>query len=123
MQPNRQGRMQTAVPTKILIIEDNPIDREVYKRYLWESTASGFEFAEADNASIGYFNDKNIGLQLRTIASQIDELRRQLTSVSFLQSEAPLVTRELVVPMVPGPGGFCTPMLRHSGITLERCSH
>ena len=45
--------MQPPGPTKVLIIEDNAIDREVYKRYLWESTTGGFEFAEADCATTG----------------------------------------------------------------------
>jgi len=40
-------------PSKILIIEDNAIDREVYKRCLWESAKPGFEFAEADCAADG----------------------------------------------------------------------
>jgi hypothetical protein len=43
---------------------------------------------EADNASIGYVQDKNLGLQLRTIAGQIDELRRTLPNASFLQVTA-----------------------------------
>jgi hypothetical protein len=43
---------------------------------------------EADNASIGYVQDKDYGLQLRTIASQVDELRRTLPSTSFLQVTA-----------------------------------
>jgi len=43
---------------------------------------------EADNASIGYVNDKTLGLQLRTIARQVDELRRNLRSPSFLQVTA-----------------------------------
>jgi|CXWL01.1.fsa_nt_gi hypothetical protein len=43
---------------------------------------------EADNASIGYYNDKALGLQLRTIASQIDDLRQQLPAASFLQVTA-----------------------------------
>lgn len=43
---------------------------------------------EADNASIGYYNDKALGLQLRTIASQIDDLRQQLPLASFLQVTA-----------------------------------
>ena len=43
---------------------------------------------EADNASIGYYNDKALGLQLRTIASQIDDLRQQLPLSSFLQVTA-----------------------------------
>jgi hypothetical protein len=43
---------------------------------------------EADNASIGYINDKALGLQLRTIARQVDELRRNLQSSSFLQVTA-----------------------------------
>jgi PAS domain S-box-containing protein len=40
-------------PSKILIIEDNAIDREVYKRCLWESAKPGFEFAEAECAADG----------------------------------------------------------------------
>ncbi len=43
---------------------------------------------EADNASIGYVQDKNLGVQLRTIAGQVDELRRTLPSTSFLQVTA-----------------------------------
>ena len=43
---------------------------------------------EADNASIGYVRDKVLGLQLRTIASQIDEFRRALPNASFLQVTA-----------------------------------
>ncbi len=43
---------------------------------------------EADNASIGYVQDKDLGLQLRTIAGQIDELRRTLPNASFLQVTA-----------------------------------
>lgn len=43
---------------------------------------------EADNASIGYVQDKVFGLQLRTIAGQIDELRRALPTTSFLQVTA-----------------------------------
>lgn len=43
---------------------------------------------EADNASIGYVQDAQSGLQLRTIASQIDALRRNLVNASFLQVTA-----------------------------------
>jgi hypothetical protein len=43
---------------------------------------------EADNASIGYVQDKDQGLQLRTIAGQIDELRSKLPNASFLQVTA-----------------------------------
>ncbi|HKV93108.1 MAG TPA: Z1 domain-containing protein [Candidatus Angelobacter sp.] len=43
---------------------------------------------EADNASIGYVNDKTTGLQLRAIAKQIDEFRRKLAVASFLQVTA-----------------------------------
>jgi hypothetical protein len=43
---------------------------------------------EADNASIGYVQDKTLGLQLRTIAGQIDELRRTLPNAQFLQVTA-----------------------------------
>jgi hypothetical protein len=37
---------------------------------------------EADNASIGYLQDKAFGLQLRTIAEKVDELRRSPTKAS-----------------------------------------
>lgn len=43
---------------------------------------------EADNASIGYVNDKADGLKLRAIARQVDDLRRNLLSSSFLQVTA-----------------------------------
>lgn len=42
---------------------------------------------EADNASIGFYY-KNGDLELRTIASQVDELRQQLPAASFLQVTA-----------------------------------
>jgi len=44
MQPQRR---------KILIIEDNAADREVYKRCLWQASADRFEFAEAESAQTG----------------------------------------------------------------------
>jgi hypothetical protein len=43
---------------------------------------------EADNASIGYANSKTNGLQLRTIAEQVDSIRHNLKSSSFLQVTA-----------------------------------
>ena len=45
--------MDSDRPSKILIIEDNAIDREVYKRCLWEPPHCEFEFAEADSAAEG----------------------------------------------------------------------
>jgi PAS domain S-box-containing protein len=45
--------MDTGRRSKILIIEDNAIDREVYKRCLWQSSGAGFEFAEADCGTDG----------------------------------------------------------------------
>ncbi len=45
--------MPTVQPCKILIIEDNALDREVYKQCLWQSAENSFEFAEADNATAG----------------------------------------------------------------------
>jgi hypothetical protein len=43
---------------------------------------------EADTVSIGYTNDPNLGVQLRRIAAQVDDLRRQLVASSFLQVTA-----------------------------------
>jgi hypothetical protein len=43
---------------------------------------------EADNASIGYANSKVDGLHLRTIAEQVDGIRHNLKSSSFLQVTA-----------------------------------
>ena len=43
---------------------------------------------EADNASIGYYYTKAGDLELRTIAGQIDDLRKQLPAASFLQVTA-----------------------------------
>lgn len=45
--------MHTEQVSRILIIEDNPTDREVYKRCLRQSQVWGFEFAEAGNAGTG----------------------------------------------------------------------
>lgn len=45
--------MGSRIASRILIIEDNAIDREVYKRCLWDSTGSPFEFAEAESATLG----------------------------------------------------------------------
>ena len=39
--------------SKILIIDDDPVDRELYKRCLQQSQVWEFEFAEADCAAIG----------------------------------------------------------------------
>jgi hypothetical protein len=43
---------------------------------------------EADNASIGYVMDKETGIQLRTIADQVDTLRNNLGNSEFLQVTA-----------------------------------
>lgn len=43
---------------------------------------------EADNASIGYVNDKVEGLKLRKIADQVDQLRHDLKDSAFLQVTA-----------------------------------
>ncbi len=43
---------------------------------------------EADNASIGYEGDGGGGLQLRAIADQVNQLRRDLAGSSFLQVTA-----------------------------------
>jgi len=43
---------------------------------------------EADNASIGYVNDKTEGMKLRKIADQVDHLRSDLPAASFLQVTA-----------------------------------
>ena len=43
---------------------------------------------EADNASIGYVNDKTEGMKLRKIADQVDNLRRDLVNAAFLQVTA-----------------------------------
>lgn len=43
---------------------------------------------EADNASIGYVNDKTEGVKLRRIAEQVDHLRRDLGNSAFLQVTA-----------------------------------
>ena len=48
------GKVEAVPHSKVLIIEDNPIDREVYKRCLWPSPTSGFEFAEAGSAADGF---------------------------------------------------------------------
>ena len=39
--------MDPSNPTRILVIEDNPTDREICKRYLHQSRNGTFEFAES----------------------------------------------------------------------------
>jgi hypothetical protein len=65
---------------------------------------------EADNASIGYYNDKALGLQLRTIASQIDDLRQHLPSASFLQVTATPYSLYLQPEDSPLPGMNLAPV-------------
>ncbi|HUD99678.1 MAG TPA: ATP-binding protein [Bryobacteraceae bacterium] len=45
--------MEAARRSKILIIEDNALDREVYKQCLWQSDTEAFEFADAGTATAG----------------------------------------------------------------------
>jgi PAS domain S-box-containing protein len=49
----RPGRMTNSRVWKVLIIEDERIDREIYKRRLRHSTPFQFEFAESDSAAAG----------------------------------------------------------------------
>src|SRR5215510_2844475 len=41
--------MAVATPAKILIVDDDRVDREIYKRYLADVQPPGYEFAEADS--------------------------------------------------------------------------
>src|SRR4029077_14210805 len=45
--------MQTEGFSKILVVDDDPVDREIYKRCLQQSQVWRFEFAEADCAAAG----------------------------------------------------------------------
>ncbi len=65
---------------------------------------------EADNASIGYVQDKDLGIQLRTIAGQVDELRRTLPSTSFLQVTATPYSLYLQPEGSPLPGSALAPV-------------
>jgi hypothetical protein len=65
---------------------------------------------EADNASIGYVNDRALGVQLRKIASQIDELRRSLPNASFLQVTATPYSLYLQPEGSPLPGTMLAPI-------------
>ena len=65
---------------------------------------------EADNASIGYVQDRVLGLQLRTIAGQIDELRRTLPNASFLQVTATPYSLYLQPEDSPLPGTALAPV-------------
>ena len=47
--------MNTERVSRILIVEDNPIDREIYKRCLQRSRFGKFEFAEADSGASGIY--------------------------------------------------------------------
>lgn len=65
---------------------------------------------EADNASIGYSNDPNLGLQLRRIAGQVDQLRHDLPRSSFLQVTATPYSLYLQPEDVPLPGASLSPV-------------
>lgn len=45
--------MQDSGVSRVLIIEDERVDREIYKRYLRDSPPFQFEFAESDSAAAG----------------------------------------------------------------------
>jgi PAS domain S-box-containing protein len=45
--------MHSASPWRVLIIEDERMDREIYRRYLQYSPTFRFDFAEADSAAAG----------------------------------------------------------------------
>lgn len=47
-------------PIKVLIIDDDPIDRELFKRYLLQAPASRFELAEADSVTAGAEKAKSL---------------------------------------------------------------
>lgn len=49
----RAKTMQSDGPVRVLIIDDNRVDRRLYKQCLQESPVWQFEFAEADNATVG----------------------------------------------------------------------
>jgi len=65
---------------------------------------------EADNASIGYVNDKDTGLQLRTIADQVDGFRHDLQLSSFLQVTATPYSLYLRPEGEPIPGASLMPV-------------
>jgi PAS domain S-box-containing protein len=50
--PSANG-MDRRHPTRILVIEDNPTDREICKRYLHQSGDGAFEFAESESLAAG----------------------------------------------------------------------
>lgn len=65
---------------------------------------------EADNASIGYVIDKQTGLQLRTIADQVDHLRKNLKQSEFLQVTATPYSLYLQPEDAPIPGKSLLPV-------------
>jgi len=65
---------------------------------------------EADNASIGYSNNKDSGLQLRTIADQVDSFRHDLQMSSFLQVTATPYSLYLQPEAEPIPGASLMPV-------------
>lgn len=65
---------------------------------------------EADNASIGYSNDRDTGLQLRTIAEQVDGFRHDLGMSSFLQVTATPYSLYLQPESEPIPGASLMPV-------------
>ena len=65
---------------------------------------------EADNASIGYVMDKETGIQLRTIADQVDNLRNNLEQSEFLQVTATPYSLYLQPEDAPIPGASLLPV-------------
>jgi hypothetical protein len=65
---------------------------------------------EADNASSGYLNDREPGLQLRTIAEQMDGFRHDLHLSSFLQVTATPYSLYLQPEGEPIPGASLMPV-------------
>jgi Z1 domain len=65
---------------------------------------------EADNASIGYSNNKDTGIQLRTIADQVDNFRHKLRLSSFLQVTATPYSLYLQPEDEPIPGASLMPV-------------
>jgi hypothetical protein len=62
---SRRTHMDSDRPIRILIMDDNGVDRALYRQCLEMSPAPGFEFAESDFAVDGIERSKALATRLR----------------------------------------------------------
>jgi PAS domain S-box-containing protein len=82
--------------SKILIIDDNPADREIYKRCLRQSPASAFEFAEAGYAAAGVQMSESWQPDCILLDFNLPDMNG-IETLAQLQDDAGRVTRPVVM--------------------------